>query len=446
MPLVLRILCVIATLFLLTGCEKKQQTFKPNLVLISIDTLRADHLSCYGYNRPTSPTLDKIASEGLLFEDASATSPWTLPSHGTLLTGFYPGQIGLNNKLSKLPSEIETLATVLSRHFFVTGAIVNSIYLSQKYGLSKGFDYFHYIPESYTTTGVAPIIINQSIQWMQKHINQQFFLFLHFYDVHSDYRSLPQYEKDFVSPYHGVVDGTNKQLLLVREGEIVLNKVDTTHLSDLYDAGIRQLDDQLKKLFDFLRQEVLLKKTFIIITSDHGEEFLEHGKILHSQTHYQEAVHIPLIIHGPGIPRSRKMKEVVSLVDVMPTVLSLLGIPRPSSLAGLDLCPLWQKDNSKALDRFIFIEADKKNVRDDIKRVVRKGTYKLHYNLLTKESEFYDLTNDPKERFNIISEFPSLVEVLFAELKKFMKTSKRSKQYITLTPDEIKKLKRLGYL
>jgi arylsulfatase A-like enzyme len=271
-------------------------------------------------------------------------------------------------------------------------------------------------------------------------------LFLHFYDVHSDYRSLPQYERKFVGPYHGIIDGSNNQLLKVRHGKITLDKADITHLIDLYDAGIRQLDDQLKILFDFLKKDALLEKTFLIITSDHGEEFLEHGNILHSQTHYQEAIHIPLIICGPGIPRSKRLKNVVSLVDVVPTVLSLLGIPKPSTLSSFDLSPLWQKNSYKFPKRSIFSEADKKNVKDDIKRIVRSEKYKLHHNLLTKSLELYNLANDPKERFNIASEKSSIVDLLLVELKKFMQMSNSGEESVDLTPEEIEKLKRLGYI
>lgn len=140
---------------------------RPNLILISIDTLRADHLGCYGYDRPTSPTLDRLASEGMLFECAYATSPWTLPSHGTMLTGFYPGRIGLNSADSTLPSELETLAMVLSKHSFSTSAVVNSFFVREKFGFNRGFDYFCFVPENHAPQGAAPIIIRQAIKWVQ---------------------------------------------------------------------------------------------------------------------------------------------------------------------------------------------------------------------------------------------------------------------------------------
>ena len=446
MLLVRVIIRIIVIALLLSGCKGNQNSMQPNLIVISIDTLRADHLGCYGYNRPTSPLLDTLAAQGVLFENASATSPWTLPSHGSLFTGFYPSQIGLSSTAGRLPPDFETLATLISRHNISTAAIVNSIYLGARYGLNRGFDYFRLVPESYTTTGVAPTIIKDAITWLDNHSHEQFFLFLHFYDVHSDYCSLPRYEKEFVGTYNGIVDGTNRQLLEVRHGKLDLNTTDIQHLIGLYDAGIRQLNDQLEVLFDYLNNRKLLEKTYIIITSDHGEEFLEHGKILHSQTHYQEAIHIPLILLGPGIPPSKRVKGLASLVDVLPTALSLLGIPQPSRLKGVDLAPLWQRDNYQFAERTIFSEADKLNEKNDIKRAARRGAYKLHHNTVAHTSELYNLMHDPKERRNIADEQSSMVNVLFSELKRFMQSRYEEENAVHLTPEEIEKLKVLGYL
>ena len=232
----------------------------------------------------------------------------------------------------------------------------------------------------------------------------------------------------------------------VRHGKLDLDTADIKHLISLYDAGIRQLNDQLEVLFDFLNKKKLLEKTFLMITSDHGEEFLEHGKILHSQTHYQEAIHIPLIICGPGIPHSKRMKEVVSLVDVLPTALSLLGISQPSALSGVDLTPLWQRDSYQLTERTIFAEADKLNEQNDIKRIARRGGYKLHHNILTEISELYNLMHDPKEHINMANEQSSMVNLLLSELKQFMQTRHQEENPAYLTSEEVEKLKNLGYL
>ncbi len=430
----------------LGGCGKRRRGKRPNIILIVLDTLRADHLGCYGYNRPTSPTLDKLASEGVLFEDASAPSPWTLPSHGSLLTGFYPSRLSLNGELRPLPSDVETLATVLLQHDLGTAAFVNSFYLSRKFGFDKGFEEFLFLPENHSPPGAAPEIVKLAIKWLQKHRNEQFYLFLHFFDVHSGYRSMPWYERQFTGSYYGSVDGSTAQLLAFREGKFSLNKNDIKHLVALYDAGIRQLDDQLQKLFDFLQQRGLLENSFLIVTSDHGEEFLDHGGVLHGRTQYQELIKVPLIIRGPDIPQAQRIKDMVSLVDIMPTVLSVLDIPSATAFEGCSISPLWQKGGAKLPDRFIFAEADHNNVKDNIKRAVRHPQYKLHYDLLSEKYELYDLANDPKESVNITSEQTAMTSLLSEELKKFMRNYKAGERPVLLSPEDIKKLKSLGYL
>jgi arylsulfatase A-like enzyme len=149
---------------------------------------------------------------------------------------------------------------------------------------------------------------------------------------------------------------------------------------------------------------------------------------------------------GPGIPRSKRVKGVVSLVDVLPTALSLLEISQPSTLSGVDLAPLWKGEHYQLSARTIFSEADKLNEQNDIKRIARRGSYKLHHNILTEESELYDLAHDPKEHSNIASEQSSMVNLLFSELKRFMQTRYRGENAANLTSEEIEKLKELGYL
>ncbi len=423
---------------------------KPNIILISIDTLRADHLGCYGYPRPTSPTLDKLASEGLLFENFMATSPWTLPSHGSMLTGLYPNRIGLKAWTSPPLAGFETLAGLLKKHGFSTAAVVNHFCLSPRYGLHQGFDDFLYIRENLSQR-TPSVVGRKAVEWFQRKRPEPFFLFLHYYDVHSDYSSLPRFEDQFVHPYNGIANGTTTQLLNFRKGLVKLTESDAGHLMDLYDAGIRQIDFMLNQLFQYIDSRKLLDNSVIIITSDHGEEFFEHGGVLHSQTQYEELVHIPMIIRGPGIPQSKTIKQIASLVDIMPTILSLAGIDIPNSLSGINLCPLWQQAQSSLPQRYLFAEGSKTTIEEkivlwhDIKRAVRHPRYKLHYDRLTKEKQLYDLKDDPKEKFDVASRHSALVNSMFSQLENFMSLSAKT-PVRQLTPQEVEKLKSLGYL
>lgn len=185
---------------LLFGCGTEAPLLPPqkitNLILISIDTLRADHLGCYGYDRPTSPEIDQFAAQGLLFEDCSAPSPWTLPSHASILTGLYPSRHTLNSPIKYLPAHVLTMAEVLKKQGFSTAAIVNSLNVSRKHGLDRGFDTFSYV-EEFRDQMEPSLVENHAVEWLSKNAIEPFFLFLHYYDVHSDYVSLPEYEKMF---------------------------------------------------------------------------------------------------------------------------------------------------------------------------------------------------------------------------------------------------------
>ncbi len=290
------------------------------------------------------------------------------------------------------------------------------------------------------------MIIEKTKEWLQEHHKEQFFLFLHFFDVHTDYKPLPRYAKEFARPYDGIADGSSDQLLAFRDGKFSLNNNDVKHLIDLYDAEIRQLDDQLHVLFGLFQQQNLMEKTFLIVTADHGEEFFDHGGVLHGRTQYQELTHVPLIIRGPKIPRAKRIKDAVSLVDVTPTVLSLFGIKSFPGFEGYDLCSLWQRSSAKPPERFIFAEADHGNIKDNIKWSVRRQRYKLHYDLLSQKCELYDLANDPQEHINIAAEHANIVKLLRQELKNFMEKSKNNYKTVPFSPEEIERLKSLGYV
>jgi len=451
-----------------------------NIILISIDTLRADHLSCYGYSRPTSPALDDFAAQGLLFEDASAPSPWTLPSHASMLTGRYPGSHGVIDLMKKLPAAVPTLADVLQIHQFKTAAIVNSYWLSPKNGLHRGFKDFTYIEEDVAQT-VPSKVTDHALNWLSKNEGEPFFLFLHYYDVHSDYRALSVYKKAFARPYHGMVDGGTDQLLLYRRGLFSLNEKDVRRLIDLYDAGIRQLDDELGRLFSFLAEKKLFDNSLILITSDHGEEFLEHGGVLHGRTYYQEVINVPLMMRGPNIPRGRCIKAPVSLIDIMPTVLSMLDIPWPDALDGMNLAAFWRETGKPLPQRYVIAEADWENtvdqnfkihgkivekikryhlttrrlkdqsrtgniIVDNMKQLIRFKKYKLHYNRLTQEKELYDLETDPMEKNDLTDQHRTLVDTLLSKLEEFSREKGEGTDIDFLTAEEISNLKKLGYV
>ena len=419
-------------------------------VLVSIDTLRPDHLGCYGYARPTSPHLDALAAESVAFDDVTSPAPWTLPAHASLLTGLYPSHHTLKTPERMLPASVATLADLFASAGFVTAAVVNSLYLSPRCGLERGFNHYLYVEERADQREPSTRITDQAIAWLREYGGAPLFLFVHYYDVHGDYRSLPQYEALFVRAYTGRADGSTAQLLAARRGDIVLDARDAAHLVDLYDAGVRQIDDELERLWSFMRTSGLLGRAVVVVTSDHGEEFLEHGGVLHGRTQFQEVVRVPLLIRGPGVPAGRRVAEPVSLVDLAPTLIPLAGAKAASRLDGSDLRPLMGSAQGTAVaapgERNLFGEADHNNEQDDITRMVRSGRYKLHYNRLTRASQVFDLSIDPGERTDLVAARPELTRGLLQTLEAFKASAVEGTWRGEPSPEEIEKLRSLGYV
>ncbi len=419
-----------------------------NILLISIDTLSPRMLGCYGYDRSTSPFIDKLAAEGGMFEAAYATSPWTLPSHASLLTGLYPRNHSLKSHRWKLPQGVVTLAGYLRSRGFVTAAVVNAHNVGQRYGLDRGFNQFELVPMNIKEIGPTAVEDRAHI-WLDQVMKKPFFLFLHFYDIHSDYVSLQEYEDMFVSPfYDGPFDGTTRQLLSYWKEEIPVDSTDRQHLIDLYVSGIRQIDDGIERIFQHLEQLGLDETTLIVITSDHGEEFFEHGSVLHGRTQYEEVMRVPLIIRGPGVAAGRRIPGSVSLIDVMPSIVSYLGLPPLEGVDGLDVSLLWSGEDSTSRSpvRFIFGEADHNNEYEDMTRSVRFGRYKLILNRITGEYQLYDIEAGPRELEDMADAQPEVADFLLRQLTEFMKDERAGVELPTLSRDKREELEALGYL
>jgi arylsulfatase A-like enzyme len=423
-----------------------------NVVLISIDTLRADHLGCYGYGRPTSPALDALAAEATRFESVTASSPWTLPSHATMLTGLYPHNHGVKNYGTRLDEKIPTIASVLAARGYRTKAIVNHHVLGPAFGLMHGFAAAEYVSEwsdddadERRLVDRGDVITQKAIDWIAQ-AESPFFLFVHFYDVHSDYAARPEYRAMFAGDYAGPVDGTNAQLVWIRANNVSLAAADRDYLVALYDAEIRQLDDQLARLFRFLDERGLAGRTLLVVTSDHGEEFLEHGSVLHGRTMYQEVIAVPLLVRGPGIPRGARVAQNVSLADLAPTVLAVLGAPIPPGLDGRSVAAYWRDPGRLHPDHLAFAEADWMNVQPDIKRMVRRGTHKLHLDRLTDATELYDVAADPHEQHDLGREQADRVRALRADLDAFGRVERPAVPVTPPTGDAADRLRALGYL
>jgi arylsulfatase A-like enzyme len=459
------------------------------VVLISIDTLRADRLGVYGATRRTSPTLDLLASEGVVFEDASAVAPWTLPSHASLLTGVYPKVHGARSHWSKMSAQVPNLATLLGGAGYRTAAVVNSTYLKpEAYGVTHGFDDLLWIEEDVARRRPATLVTEQALEWIREIDERPLFLFIHYYGPHADYKSMSRYEEMFVRRYDGPADGTAMQLTYADMDDAFIERCrsdfdpeyckfgrnatvdpnvpllertpeDVDHLLDLYDAGIRQVDDQVARIVGALRSADLLDETFLIVTSDHGEEFMDHGGFAHSRNQYQEVLHVPLIMRGRGLPPGRRISAPVSLVDVVPTVLAQVGVATGIAFGGRDLSPLFSdgpaaRETAKELgERYEYGAAPgwmSLFLRPEVSgayfpRSVRQGRYKLHYDFYSGGTELYDLSQDPHEQVDISEQRPELVQRLASHLRSRYRDLAEPSQ-AQLEEGDLERLRDLGYV
>jgi hypothetical protein len=307
----------------------------PNLVLVSLDTLRADHLGCYGHDREISPHIDAFASESIQFMKAISQSSWTLPAHASLFTGYYPSAIGAVNKHRIVPPSFLMLGEILRDAGYSTTAFTGGGYLNPIYGFGQGFDaYEHY--SAFDSESVWRFIDGTG--------DRPFFLFLHTYKIHNYYvppelldRLDDKYKEEFRN-LESIMTFVDRHLV---EDLDEKTRPMMEHLRDRYELSILHIDQQFGSLMNGLEERGLLDETLVVVISDHGEEFGEHGRTYHGGTLYNEQIHVPLLIRLPrGKEGGRKIPEIVELMDVFPTILDYLDMSAPVEIDGESLTPL----------------------------------------------------------------------------------------------------------
>ncbi len=319
-------------------------------ILISIDTLRADHLGCYGHDRDTSPFIDSLAARGALFENAYAQLPGTLPSHMSIFTGLYPAEHGVYPPDGVLSQQIKTLPEMLSAHGFRTAGHTEGGYVHGSYGFARGFAEFS--DESYEVECDIERTLARGMGFLEDlDENERWFLFLHTYTVHDPYpdvRSpdgyhfpIKTYGKPFWpgGPPEDSVEPTGPHLAELNRRDVMPGAEVLDYYRAAYDAQIRYLDDLLRDFFVGLEDLGLADDVTVVLTSDHGEEFAEHGRLLHEQV-YRETLHVPLIVVHPDLKSGRRIPELVQSIDIAPTILELAGAEQPAPVSGRSLLPL----------------------------------------------------------------------------------------------------------
>ncbi|MBI5364924.1 MAG: sulfatase [Planctomycetes bacterium] len=378
----------LAAALLFATCGR-EPTRRPNVLLVSIDTLRADHLGCYGYPRDTSPNLDRFASEGVLFERAVSTTSWTLPAHISMLTGLPVSVHGVcDDRLWSRTSPIghrippplrgTFLSESLKAAGYATAGFFTFDFLDGVYGFGRGFDRWervgaepfsdpvlreellalraagdlHAIEElleqhserASDPQHTTPETLERATAWMEEQRRdrpaQPFFLFLHLFDVHDPYDPPPEFDRfgprDYAGPVDGHVEHSKDEELFAG-----LSPTDIARQVALYDGGIAYVDAQLGRLFEWLREKELEEDTLVIVTADHGEEFFEHGRQAHHRQLYMESIQVPLILRWPGhLPAGSRIGGTAGIIDIPPTILAATRTRPLAPKPGADLLPI----------------------------------------------------------------------------------------------------------
>jgi arylsulfatase A-like enzyme len=328
-----------------------------NLLLVVLDAARADHFGVYGYARPTTPSFDALAAEAVVFDRAFSNASFTRPAIASLFSGQPPGWHGVLQLGHLLPGEVTTLAEALAAHGYRTAAFTENPLIDRAYGYGQGFEVFRRLHggEPARMADAAKRVDELDLSNSREHVGEMlawvpgpksegpFFLYAHFLRPHNPYHALPEHVGRFTGAYTGPLTGRTEQLTAINAGRIRVGAEDLAHLIDLYDENLLSADSLLGALVDGLRAKGLIDSTIVVVFSDHGEAFLEHGTVLHGLQVYREDLRVPLLVRFPSamaIPPQRR-EEAVQLSDLMPTLLGALGIPGNARPPGRNLMPLF---------------------------------------------------------------------------------------------------------
>jgi arylsulfatase A-like enzyme len=412
-----------------------------NVVLVSIDTLRADRVGAYGAHRDTSPRLDAVAAESTLFEIVVAPAPWTLPSHTSMMTGLYACAHGIvGTGLGKpFPDGVVPLAERLRDAGYTTAAFTEDGFVDP-YSLARGFGSYW---ENRDGSDRIPTTVAHAAAWLRDEATEPFFLFFHTYQSHDPYFSPPGYERSLAA-----ADGTEHPASATPHGQELLK----------YDAAVRYTDTAIAPLLDAVRSGSRGARTLLVITSDHGEGFGEHGGerggVGHGTEQYEEVLRVPLLVWSPGlVTPGRRVSGLASVIDVMPTVLDLLAFPVPAGISGVSLAAQVRAGQlvPRLADRILYSE---NSLHDRYRLAARWPRWKAMWDAPGLQT--FDLEHDPGEAKPVVSK--ELTEQATAARTRFEEECARQQAEIAAAsarqslpaslpePERERQLKALGYV
>lgn len=446
-----------------------------NVLLISLDTTRKDRLSCYGYQRLTTPRIDKLAEESLVFTRCVAVSNWTLPSHASMLCGLYPTSHGarwhftdmsqvksLRDPPGTMSLECESLAEILQANGYRTAAVLaNSFWLNEFTQLNQGFDLFD------ASTGdelMAPFrqaeeITDTAVDWLEEGREQPFFLCLNYLDPHAPYNPPPPYDALFVTKaskadsqelrywQYWLDEWTDARKRVIGEGE-ELSPAELAVFEERYDGEIAYMDAHIGRLLDWLRDTGQYDRTLVFVTADHGEVFGEHGLFGHAFRLYEPEIAVPMLVKLPFSGRKGEVDHGVQHVDIMPTALEILGLPIPEAVQGQSM--LAPSDRALVAEEYVFPKlAGPWPQFNHVQHAIYYGTLKYIENSDGKQ-ELFDLEQDPGEQTDLAELREDDTQALAAMLDNWRELVQPIEQQRTVPrewdPEHEQRLKDLGYV
>lgn len=449
----------------LTGCDAGE---RPSFILLVADTLRADYLGSYGFRADISPNLDELADEAVSFDSCVAPAPWTKPSIATLFTSLHPRVHGVTNhkgqfwggntsemRTGVLPDSVVTLAEALRSAGYRTGAMVGNPWMLQTFGFAQGFDEYDGRDAGLDSDGIG--LLARARSWLEGSEVEPFFLYLHLMEVHGPYEA-PAEDLAALRGAEGLAPRrrlTPAELVVMPEWFRPVHPEDAEAAESLdywrvrYGAGVRLFDRRFGELLGWLRQRGFLDRTWILVTSDHGEALAEHGLWGHGKSLFEHQIRVPLIVRPPGTGQGgRRVSRVVGLIDLAPTILSLAGVEAPRSFQGRDVSGLLVGPEPTE-DRAEARVSTSAKFAPSL-YAVRTERYKLIVDLDRRTRQLFDLAEDPGERWNLAKSRPDLVR----ELEEILHDHRENAAALRTLPAEsapvssetAKSLEALGYL
>ncbi|MFH1742413.1 MAG: sulfatase [bacterium] len=447
---------------------KRKHNEGPNAILFTLDTLRADHLSCYGYERNTSPEIDTLAKDGVLMTNAYSQSTTTIPSHISIMTGQYLRQFGIYGQgEDPLSLQYDTLAECFRKAGYATAGFLSVNFMRNEWtGLGQGFRTFYECPRAYVH---GEYIVNRAIDWLADNHGRRFFLWIHLYDCHVPYNAPEGFRDEFLDPAGTYLPDIDPSLISARDDE-GFGRLSKPYYSDRYDGEVAYTDHQVGRVVSDLKSLGLLENTLVVIAADHGECLGEHSIYFDHVSLYEQNTHVPLVFSWSGrTPRGKRIVELCENVDIGATMLDLMGIKIPSDWRGRSLVPVWkgreggrpgvvtEHANHMAVSwrtekwTYLYQPVAKKENQSQLEDNWNKGTLGAWVSR-AKEEELYDRQKDRGEPEDLSVLYPAKLEQLKADSIEWVSACGEAWEIgihskpKTIDSERLKQLRALGYV